>query len=107
MMVPLSSTRRRPKERRAWRAATVITRGRRPSLVPLYMWRRGAGPDEYWGLVARQLASMRHPYLAIAVRTDAPDSESAVRVRRTLEGLPAHPLARHLRLVDPRIGHSA
>jgi hypothetical protein len=107
MMVPLSSTRRRLEERRGWRAAQVVSLGRRPRLAPLFMWRGRPGPDGYWDLVARHLASMRRPLLAIAVRTDMPDSEVAARVRGTLERLPRHPLARHLRLVDPGVALKA
>jgi hypothetical protein len=40
--------------------------------------RASPGPQHFWDLAARQVESMRHPHLAVAVRTDAPGSEMAV-----------------------------
>jgi hypothetical protein len=85
-----------------WRAARRVLRGPAPSwrevLYPLSNWPH---PDEYWDAVAQELRSMRRPYLSLGIRTDAPNSEMAVRVRRILDALPGHPLAARLSFENP------
>ncbi len=101
VMVPMSSTRRRPDKPLWWEMARMIRRGFRPKSLPLHPWRAWPSPQLYWDLVAQHLNSMRLPYLAFAVRTDAPGSESVARLREVMDLLPRHPLVRRLHFVDP------
>lgn len=55
----------------------------------------------YWDLVSYQLASMRRPYLSVAMRTDAAGSALVARIWRRLMALAQHPLAKQLRFVNP------
>ena len=81
---------------------TVLRPGPRAAettmLYPTLDW-----PSEhyFWDVVAYQLQGMRTPYLSLAIRTDSPDSVSMTKVYRLLAALPGHPIARHLRFIDP------
>jgi hypothetical protein len=55
----------------------------------------------YWDLVSYQLASMRRPYLSVAIRTDAAGSAVVDKICRRLMALAEHPLAKQLRFVNP------
>jgi len=86
--------------RRLWKRL----RGRPARPAPhasLYPFAEGPGPRRFWDLAAHALEGMERPYLSLAVRTDAPDSASARRIRAVLSALPHHPLARRLRFGDP------
>ena len=55
----------------------------------------------YWDLISYELASMRRPYLSVAMRTDAAGSPVVGMLRRRLTALAHHPLAEQLRFVNP------
>ena len=104
LMVPLSTA---PviSPKPLWRrVARVLKRGSNAGatdvqvLYPSVEW---PSARAYWDLVAKQLRSMKRPYLSLAIRTDADDLKIAARVRRLFEALPDHPLATRLRFVDP------
>ena len=59
------------------------------------------GPKAFWDLMERHLRWTPRPYLSLALRTDAPDSDEGARAREILDYLPLHPLARRLRFEDP------
>lgn len=67
-------------------------------LYPSLEW---PSPTYFWDLAAEQLNRMRHPYLSLAVRTDAADVKITKRVSSLLEALPSHPLSARLKFVDP------
>lgn len=101
ILLPLSSTRLRYGKPWWRQAGGTVKRGSRP--LPRVLWMstwRGA-PKRFWDLAARHLGASPRPYLSLAIRTDAPGSGDAMRVRALLEYLPRHPLARRLRFVDP------
>jgi hypothetical protein len=101
VVVPLSSASARFDKPGWWRALRAVRRGLRQPPQPLNPWRAWPSPEAYWDLVAGQLASMRQPYLALAIRTDDPHSQPARRSMALLEALPRHRIARTLRIVDP------
>jgi hypothetical protein len=79
-----------------------VLRGPAPSWVEvLYPFGSWPHAHEYWDAVEEQLRSMRHPYLSLAIRTDAPNTDVSTRVRRILEALPGHPVAARLRFENP------
>ena len=101
IMVPLSSTRLRPGKP-LWRQAggTIKRRARAlPQVLRMAPWAHS--PAGFWDLAAAHLRASARPYLSLALRTDAPSSGDARRVRAVLAHLPCHPLARRLRFVDP------
>jgi hypothetical protein len=100
VLVPLSSTRLR-YDRPWWRqAAGTVKRGSRPlHVMRMHNWHRS--PKAFWDCAAQHLRVSARPYLSLAIRTDAPGSGSATRVRALLEHLPRHPIARRLCFVDP------
>jgi hypothetical protein len=55
----------------------------------------------YWDLVSYQLASMRRPYLSVAMRTDAAGSAAVDKICRRLMAFAQHPIAKQLRFVNP------
>ena len=104
LMVPLSTapvTSPKPLWRRVARNLLGQPKERDGEVQVLYPSVEWPSPRFYWDLVTRQLRSMKRPYLSLAIRTDADDLRIAARVRRLLEALPDHPLAPHLRFVDP------
>ena len=102
LMVPLTTRSLARPRPWWWRAARRVLRGPAPCWVEvLYPFSNWPDPDEYWDAVAQQLRSMRRPYLSLGIRTDAPNSETAVRVRRVLDALPRHPLAARLSFENP------
>ena len=101
VMVPLTSARTRFEKPLSWRAARAIRRGFRSRPIPLNPWRAWPSAEYYWDLVAAELDAMPKPYLALAVRTDHPESVLGRRARLLLEHLPHHPVASRLRFVDP------
>lgn len=104
VMVPLATRLVPPEKPLWWRVARRLARGSSgswPKVQMLYPSAEWPSERSYWDLVARQLRSMRRPYLSLAIRTDADDLKIAARVRRLFEALPEHPLAQRLRFVDP------
>ncbi|MBK9624083.1 MAG: hypothetical protein IPO38_05845 [Rhodocyclaceae bacterium] len=55
----------------------------------------------FWDLALQQIMSMERPYLSLAIRTDKHDMSLTAEVRKIFEALPGHPIAKHLRWVDP------
>jgi len=76
-------------------------RGQTGSPLPLNPWKVWPDPHTYWDLVARAADEGPARYVALAVRTDGPDSEPHRRVRSLLEYLPTHPISKRLCFVDP------
>jgi hypothetical protein len=102
VMVPLTSRSLVPRRPLWRRVARRVLRGRAPRMAQmLYPTAGWPSPQGFWDLVEQQLRSMPQPYLSLGVRTDAPDSEVAARVRRIFDALPGHPLAQRLRFDDP------
>jgi hypothetical protein len=101
VMVPLSSARYGIERPLWWRATRALRHGLRPPLTPLWPSKAWRGPQAYWDEVEQHLDASSRPYLAIAARTDEPDSLFVNRVIGALEYLPEHSLARRLRFVDP------
>jgi hypothetical protein len=110
LMVPLSTAPLRlqsPLWRRAARRLLRGSDGARSKVQVLYPGLEWPSERFFWDLVARQLRTMRRPYLSLAIRTDADDLKIAARVRRLFEALPGHPLAERLHFVDPLdVAHS-
>lgn len=102
VMVPLSTTALLPF-RPLWKriARRLVGKPSPPARV-LYPSNKWPSSRFYWDLVARELRSMRRPYLSLAIRTDAAEGNIASRVREIFTVLPKHPLAEQLRFVDPR-----
>ena len=101
LMVPLTSY----DYNRAWgpwhkRLAKNILRWPYQHL-PLNPWEEWPSPAAFWDLVTRAVDEGPARYAAFAIRTDPPGSEKHLRVRALLEHLPAHPISRRLRFVDP------
>jgi hypothetical protein len=102
LMVPLTTRSLVPTRPRWRRVARRVLRGPAPSWVEvLYPFGSWPHAHEYWDAVEQQLRSMRRPYLSLAIRTDAPNTDVSMRVRRILEALPGHPLATRLRFENP------
>ena len=102
VMIPVASRSLAP-EPPLWKRAArrVLGRPWQPRVEVLYPTDERLAPHAYWDAVAAELDSMRRPYVSLGIRTDAPDSDVAVRVQRLFEALPTHPLAERLRFVDP------
>ena len=56
--------------------------------------------DSQWDNLAK-IPRVPAPYLAFALRTDAPNTDSYRRVSELFEYLPRHPIAKRIRIVDP------
>jgi hypothetical protein len=69
--------------------------------LPLNPWKSWSHPRTYWDLVERAADEGPARYVALAVRTDGPDSPLHHRARAIMEYLPNHPISRRLRFVDP------
>jgi hypothetical protein len=101
IMVPLTTytlAARKPR----WQSVAQLV-GRGPKLQVEMLYPSGHWPDSmaFWDLAQRELDLMRRPYLSLAVRTDAGESELMASERRILETLTRHPLGERLRFVDP------
>lgn len=101
IMIPLSTYTVLPNIP-SWRKALrhLIREPEQPAqmLYPVLNW---PNAHFYWDLVLRQLRSMSRPFLSLAIRTDAVESNGAVKVRRLFDALLQHPLAKQLRFVNP------
>jgi hypothetical protein len=75
--------------------------GRPRQHLPLNPWKEWSHPREFWDLVARAADEGPARYVAFAIRTDYPRSDSFHRMRALFEYLPRHPLGAQLRFVDP------
>lgn len=84
----------------ARRVATRVRRRPRRHL-PLNPWKAWPDPATYWDLMERAADEGPARYVAFAVRTDGPTSQTYLHARTMLEYLPRHPIARRLRFVDP------
>ena len=101
VLVPLTAYAGIPERPAWWRRARRTVPTPAPEAQMLYPSVEWPSPEFYWDLVERQLESMRRPYLSIAIRTDAGDSNSLMHARRQFAALPLHPLAERLSFVDP------
>lgn len=101
VMVPLATTALLPF-RPLWKrmARRLVGKPSPPARV-LFPTSKWPSARFYWDLVARELQSMRRPYLSLAIRTDAAERTNGSRVREIFTALPKHPLAERLRFVDP------
>jgi hypothetical protein len=80
----------------------VIRRMHQPAVAQaLYLPLDCPTDRHYWDLVSYQLASMRRPYLSVAMRTDAAGSGVVNKIYRRLIALAQHPLAKQLNFVNP------
>ena len=106
VMVPHSATRldRTDGVRRRVRRRLREPLRRPPAYVlfPSVAW-PSERPADFWDLVERQLATMQRPHVALAFRSDAPDSVVSRRALGVLDALPDHPIARRLQFVDPLV----
>lgn len=101
-MIPLTTQLLSPERPRWKQVAVRLLRGpETPRVEMLYPSEPSPSAHGFWDLVARQLRTMRRPYLSLGVRTDAAGSVAAARVRQVFAALPEHPLADQLRFVDP------
>ena len=102
VMIPLATYTRvawRPSWRRAWdKVSGQRTQGK---VRVLHLAERWESAKSYWDVVSEEIGHMRHPYLSLAVRTDAPGSSPIVRSRKLLASLFEHPLGKRLHFVDP------
>jgi hypothetical protein len=101
VMVPLATTALLPFRPLWKRIARRLVGKASPPVRALYPSGKWPSSRFYWDLVARELRSMRRPYLSLAIRTDAAELSDASRVREIFNALPTHPLAERLRFVDP------
>jgi hypothetical protein len=75
-----------------WKAAPLTV------LYPTLDW---PSPRHFWDIVAFQLDRTERPYVSLAIRTDAPDSEWMKKAYQLFAALPGHPIAQRLRFVNP------
>jgi hypothetical protein len=99
LMVPLISGDTSPILKRWYRRFV------RPELPkcyePLNPWKIWPSPQRFWDLAQRAADELPAPYLAFAIRTDAPNTDSYRRVSELFEYLPRHPIAKRIRIVSP------
>jgi hypothetical protein len=98
LMVPLTSCDPRPTLKRWYRR---LMGSGRPGYEPLNPWKIWPSPQRFWGLARRTADELPAPYLAFALRTDAPNTDSYRRVSGLFDHLPRHPIAKRLRIVGP------
>jgi hypothetical protein len=98
LMVPLISGDPRPTLQR-WYGRLV--RRESPRYEPLNPHKIWPSPQRFWDLAERTADELPAPYLAFALRTDAPNSDMHRRVSELFEHLPRHPIAKRIRIVDP------
>lgn len=67
---------------------------------PMSPWAVWPSPKVYWDFIEQAMNEQTNPYLALAIRTDGPDTVVFKRVKSLLEYLPYHPLAKRLHFVD-------
>jgi len=98
LMVPLTSGDPRPIVKQ-WYGRFI--RRERPRYEPLNPWKMWPSPQTFWDLALRTADHLPAPYLAFALRTEAPDSDMHRRVSELFEFLPRHPIAKRIRIVSP------
>jgi len=99
LMVPLISGDTSPILKRLYRR--FVSREPPKYYEPLNPWKLWPSPQRFWDLAWRAADELPAPYLAFALRTDAPNTDSHRRVRELFEYLPRHPIAKRIRIVDP------
>jgi hypothetical protein len=101
-IVPLSTYVIKPWQPRSRNLIDTLMRiPRNQEVRVLHMSEQWPNGKFYWDLVAHQLSSMPHPYLSLAVRTDAPGSPPLAHAQRLLDALFEHPLVETLEFGDP------
>jgi len=98
-MVPLISGDTSPILKRLYRR--FVSREPPKYYEPLNPWKIWPSPQRFWDLAQRAADELPAPYLAFALRTDAPNTDSYRRVSELFEHLPRHPIAKRIRIVDP------
>lgn len=104
VVVPMSAVPRHPDRPKWRRVARRVRYGLGTPMMTMYTARTWPNPRDFWDVLERHLDSMRHPYVAIGVRTDKPGSKADATVRALFEQLPDHPIASRLEFVDPVAG---
>jgi hypothetical protein len=100
LMIPLISGDTSPILKRLYRR--FVSREPPKYYEPLNPWKTWPSPHRFWDFAQRAVDDdLPAPYLAFAIRTDAPTTDSHQRVRELFEYLPRHPIARRIRIVDP------
>jgi hypothetical protein len=99
LMVPLISGDTSPILKRWYRR--FVSREPPKYYEPLNPWKMWPSPQRFWDFAQRAADELPAPYLAFALRTDAPDTDSYRRVSELFEHLPRHPIAKRMRIVDP------
>jgi hypothetical protein len=100
LMVPLISGDTSPILKRLYRR--FVSREPPKYYEPLNPWKIWPSPRRFWDFAQRAVdEDLPAPYLAFALRTDAPNTDSHQRVRELFEYLPRHPIAKRIRIVDP------
>jgi hypothetical protein len=99
LMVPLISGDTSPILKRLYRR--FVSREPPKYYEPLNPWKIWPSPRRFWDFAHRAIDDLPAPYLAFALRTDAPNTDSHRRVRELFEYLPRHPIAKRIRIVDP------
>ena len=99
LMVPLISGDTSPILKRWYRR--FLSREPPKYYEPLNPWKNWPSPQSFWDLALRATDELPAPYLAFALRTEAPDSAVHRRVSELFEHLPRHPIAKRIRIVDP------
>jgi hypothetical protein len=99
LMVPLISGDTSPILKRLYRR--FVSREPPKYYEPLNPWKVWPSPQRFWDLAQRAADEVPAPYLAFALRTDAPNTDSYRRVSELFEYLPRHPIAKRIRIVDP------
>ena len=98
-MVPLTSGDTGPILKRLYRR--FVSREPPKYYEPLNPWKFWPSPQRFWDLAQRAADELPAPYLAFAIRTDAPNTDSYQGVSKLFEYLPRHPIARRIRIVSP------
>ena len=99
LMVPLISGDTSPILKRLYRR--FVSREPPKYYEPLNPWKMWPSPKRFWDLAQRAADELPAPYLAFALRTEAPNTDMHRRVSELFEHLPRHPIARRIRIVDP------
>jgi hypothetical protein len=98
LMVPLTSCDPRPLLKRLHRR---LMRRQRPGYEPLNPWKIWPSPQTFWDLAWRAADELRAPYLAFALRSEAPNTDMYRRVSELFDYLPRHSIGKRIRIVDP------
>ena len=100
LMVPLISADTSPILKRLYRR--FVSREPPKYYEPLNPWKIWPNPQKFWDFAQRAVdEDLPAPYLAFALRSDAPNTDSHQRVCELFEYLPRHPIAKRIRIVDP------